>query len=745
MTRRAYHVLIDVLRDEGVTHVFGNPGSTEMPLMDALVDAPDVAYVLGLQEATAVAMADGWALASGKVGFVNLHAMGGLGNAMGALVASKASETPLVVTAGQQDTRHLSSEPWLSGDLVALASPAMKWAGEARRGADVGKMLRRAFAIARTPPCGPVFLSLPMDVLGEEANEPAPPRSAVARLGPSPDAATLAEALAAYGPDDVVVVLGDDLAPSAADALVAFAEAGGYAVWGTQLTSRVAFPAAHPCWAGVLKPDFAEMRARLAGLKALVLVGGRAFIAYPYRDVEPIPEGVKIFHVAETPEAFGREHAADLALLGEVPATLAAAAAALRAKVDATAVAARIAARATLKAAHGTATRAAILAAAETGLTSDAAVLAVFDALPDDALITNDSAATFGAVQELMATQPWALLLLARRRARLQHAGGGRRGVAARRASRVAGWRRWRDVLAAGAVERRPSARPCRVLRLQQPPLRRVAERRAPARLRQRARRPLRRHGRDRSANRFPRPRRRDGRSGRARRQPRSDRRRCGQSACAVGPKPDRNSGEVTPSTARGGRIALTSRIWLKNAFVRSCSGWSKKSCGALISTISPSSMNATRSATLRAKPISWVTTTIVMPSLASSVIASRTSLTISGSSAEVGSSNSMIFGFMHRARAMATRCCWPPDSWPGYFSACSGILTRVRYFIASSSASRFGVLRTQIGASAQFSSTVRCGKRLNDWNTMPTSRRTSSTLRKSRVSSTPSTRMTPR
>jgi benzoylformate decarboxylase len=407
MTRRAYHVLIDVLRDEGVTHVFGNPGSTEMPLMDALVDAPDVAYVLGLQEATAVAMADGWALASGKVGFVNLHAMGGLGNAMGALVASKASETPLVVTAGQQDTRHLSSEPWLSGDLVALASPAMKWAGEARRGADVGKMLRRAFAIARTPPCGPVFLSLPMDVLGEEVNEPAPPCSAVARLGASPDAAALAEALAAYGPDDVVVVLGDDLAPTAAGALVAFAEAGGYAVWGTQLTSRVAFPAAHPCWAGVLKPDFAEMRARLAGLKALVLVGGRAFIAYPYRDVEPIPEGVKIFHVAETPEAFGREHAADLALIGEVPATLAAAAAALARKVDATAVAARVSARAKLKAAHAAATRAEILAAASGGpLTSDAAVLAVFDALPDDALITNDSAATFGAVQELMATRP---------------------------------------------------------------------------------------------------------------------------------------------------------------------------------------------------------------------------------------------------------------------------------------------------------------------------------------------------
>ena len=121
MTRRARDVLIDILRDEGITHVFGNPGSTEMPLMDALVDAPDIAYVLGLQEATAVGMADGWALATGRTAFVNLHAMGGLGNAMGVLVASKASETPLVVTAGQQDTRHLMTEPWLSGDLVALA------------------------------------------------------------------------------------------------------------------------------------------------------------------------------------------------------------------------------------------------------------------------------------------------------------------------------------------------------------------------------------------------------------------------------------------------------------------------------------------------------------------------------------------------------------------------------------------------------------------------------------------------
>ena len=276
MARRAREILLDILRDEGVTHVFGNPGSTEMPLLDALVDVRDIAYVLGLQEATAVGMADGWALASGKVGFVNLHAMGGLGNAMGVLVASKASETPLVVTAGQQDTRHLMTEPWLSGDLVGLAQPVTKWAKEVGRGEDVGPSLRRAFAIARTPPCGPVFLSLPMDVLDQEVSEPTPPASAPPRLGASPEAAKLAARLSGYAAEKVVVLLGDDLSASTSAGLVAFAQSAGYSVWGTQITSRAAFPSSHPCWAGVMKPDFAWMRDHLLDKQAIVLVGGRA-------------------------------------------------------------------------------------------------------------------------------------------------------------------------------------------------------------------------------------------------------------------------------------------------------------------------------------------------------------------------------------------------------------------------------------------------------------------------------------
>jgi benzoylformate decarboxylase len=407
MTRRARDVLIDILRDEGITHVFGNPGSTEMPLMDALVDAPDITYVLGLQEATAVGMADGWALASGRAAFVNLHAMGGLGNAMGVLVASKASETPLVVTAGQQDTRHLMTEPWLSGDLVALAAPVAKWAKELRRADDVGPALRRAFGLARTPPCGPVFLSLPMDILDQDVNHPTPPASAPPRLGPSPDAARLADKLAVLDPDRVVVLLGDDLPAAASTGLVAFAEAGGFPVWGTQLTSRTAFPSHHPCWAGVLKPDFADMRAHLKSAQAIVLVGGRAFVAYPYREAEPVPEGVAVMHIADNPEAFGREHAADIALLGDISQTLAAVAHRLVELLDKSKVAARLAARGARRREAREATRMDILAESATKpLSADAAVLAALDALPEDAIIANDSAATFGRVQDLMTTEP---------------------------------------------------------------------------------------------------------------------------------------------------------------------------------------------------------------------------------------------------------------------------------------------------------------------------------------------------
>ncbi len=204
-----------------------------------------------------------------------------------------------------------------------------------------------------------------------------------------------------------MVLLGDDLPAAASAGLVAFAEAGGFPVWGTQLTSRAAFPSHHPCWAGVLKPDFADMRAHFQSVQAIVLVGGRAFVAYPYREAEPVPEGVAVMHIADNPEAFGREHAADMALLGDISQTLAAVAETLAELTDKGKVAARLAARGERRREAREATRIDILAeSASAPLSADAAVLAALDALPEDAIIANNSAATFGRVQDLMTTEP---------------------------------------------------------------------------------------------------------------------------------------------------------------------------------------------------------------------------------------------------------------------------------------------------------------------------------------------------
>src|SRR6202040_3546343 len=139
-------VYIDaVLRSEGARYVFGNPGTTELPLIDALVEAPDISYVWALQEASAVAMADGYAQAAGRPGFLNLHTAGGLGHGMGNLLNASISQTPLVVTAGQQDSRHTITDPLLFGDLVTLARPAVKWAQEVTHANQLPVLVRRAF------------------------------------------------------------------------------------------------------------------------------------------------------------------------------------------------------------------------------------------------------------------------------------------------------------------------------------------------------------------------------------------------------------------------------------------------------------------------------------------------------------------------------------------------------------------------------------------------------------------------
>ena len=144
-TTNGRNVLLEVLRSEGVVHCFGNPGTTELPFVDALAEHPEVHYVLGLQENVAVAMADGYAQASGRPSFVNLHTVAGLGGGLGNLTNALANRTPMVVTAGQQDRRHLLAEPILAGNLTGLTAATTKWQHEVRHLGELAPVLRRAF------------------------------------------------------------------------------------------------------------------------------------------------------------------------------------------------------------------------------------------------------------------------------------------------------------------------------------------------------------------------------------------------------------------------------------------------------------------------------------------------------------------------------------------------------------------------------------------------------------------------
>ena len=185
MGRRPAPALLDILRGEGVDRVFGNPGTTELPFLAALVDTEEAPeYVLGVHEGAVVSMADGYARATGRPAFVSLHIAAGLANGLIGLLNARRSRTPLVVMAGQQDRRHLQQDPMLSGDLAALAAPAVKATYDIQHARDLPLALRRAFALAVRPPAGPVFLSVPMDLLTEDTEVDVPARTPPPRPTP---------------------------------------------------------------------------------------------------------------------------------------------------------------------------------------------------------------------------------------------------------------------------------------------------------------------------------------------------------------------------------------------------------------------------------------------------------------------------------------------------------------------------------------------------------------------------------
>jgi benzoylformate decarboxylase len=336
---RGRDVLLDVLRTEGVRHVFGNPGSTELPLIDALAEADDLAYVLGLQEATVVGMADGYAQATGRPAFLNLHTSAGLGNAIGNLTNARSNRTPMVVSAGQQDYRHIATEPLLSGPLVELAGGSVKWGAEVRTADELGTIVRRAFHDAAAPPAGPVFTSLPMDLLEQEA-APAPGPSQISTASRADGLEELADLLTSAPVGSVALVAGDAVAASGAvAALVAVAEALGAPVHGAPLHGRGVFPPAHPLWRGMLAPAAAAIHGELERYQRVLLVSEQAFVVYPHTPGPAVPASLDLLHLSPDPAQLGRTWPVRLGLAGDPRRTLEALLPLVRERADAAAAA----------------------------------------------------------------------------------------------------------------------------------------------------------------------------------------------------------------------------------------------------------------------------------------------------------------------------------------------------------------------------------------------------------------------
>jgi benzoylformate decarboxylase len=316
----------DLFRSHGMTTMFGNPGSTELPM---LADFPaDFRYVLGLQEAVVVGMADGYAQASGATTPVNLHTAPGVGNAMGAIFNAQANHSPLLITAGQQTRAQITLQANLTNrDATRMPYPLVKWSYEPPRAEDVPLALAHGAHLAGLAPRGPVFVSLPMDDWYAEVDEDdarhAIERRVDGRAGADPEAVrTLAALLdAASNP---VLVAGPDIDASGAWELgVALAERQRLPVWASPATggNRLGFPEGHPNFRGVLPPAIGPVGQTLEGHDLILVVGSSVFPYYPHIPGPLLPEGAKLIAITSDPDEAVRAPMGD-AIVADVKLTL---------------------------------------------------------------------------------------------------------------------------------------------------------------------------------------------------------------------------------------------------------------------------------------------------------------------------------------------------------------------------------------------------------------------------------------
>ena len=288
-----------VLRDLGMTKIFGNPGSSELPF---LKDMPaEFQYVLGLHERAAAGMGLGYALARNEAAFVNLHSIASAGNGLSALIDAYYLHAPLVVTTGQQDRRQIMAEPFLVSRAVEVVKPYVKWACEPLRPEDVPAAIARGYHLAMQPPRGPVFISIPMD----DWNKPCQP--VIARhvsQTVEPDAAALDEvARAINGSRKPALIAGAQIEEDGAwNDVIALAEKLNADVYAEPIAPRWAFPRSHKLFRGGLLPAQKPLADQLAEYDTVVVLGAPVFLYYAYVPGDPIRPGTKLFQITNSPQ-----------------------------------------------------------------------------------------------------------------------------------------------------------------------------------------------------------------------------------------------------------------------------------------------------------------------------------------------------------------------------------------------------------------------------------------------------------
>ena len=391
--------LMEMLRAEGVEYIFGNPGTSEGPILDELENFSDIGYMLATQEGAAMGMADAYARYRGTPAFVNLHIETGLANGISLLANAAEGNTPLVLTSANKDIRKLAEG---RTNLVEMVSQFCKWSAEVTHPEQVPSVMRRAFNEAKTPPTGPVYVAFSANALDDEADvEIVPSHKTYARIAPDSSAIHAAAAMLADA-DNPVLIVGDRVGQSGgSDAAARLAETLGAKVYAS-FFSQVNFPTSHSQFLGLASPGMPAGKALLEGADAVVAVGTAVFPGYFYFSGSALKPNVRLVHIDSDATEIGRTEPTDVGILADPRTAMTALADALELGMSGVAREAatwRAALMSFDKAAQVEAWQARLDARRDISpMSSERMMAEIAAALPSDAIIVDDSVTTRASV-----------------------------------------------------------------------------------------------------------------------------------------------------------------------------------------------------------------------------------------------------------------------------------------------------------------------------------------------------------